>query len=133
MIHPFPFPDFPSLPVSRPPILPTEPAPSAGVVTAFSSAQRCPYEGCMYETASVRSPSQKLRPFEVIGAAMANAPLSARRACDPPTLLPSLRRAGTTFRRKHDLLRHIRSLHVVEKPHECEDCDLSYSRADGVC
>ncbi|RKO88631.1 hypothetical protein BDK51DRAFT_46384 [Blyttiomyces helicus] len=44
-----------------------------------------------------------------------------------------LRVAGANFRRKHDLMRHVRSQHIADKPHHCEECGRIYARADGVC
>ena len=36
------------------------------------------------------------------------------------------------FVRKHDLKRHIRSIHSNSKPHQCPNCSLSFARADGL-
>ncbi|KAI8927763.1 hypothetical protein BC831DRAFT_388432, partial [Entophlyctis helioformis] len=37
-----------------------------------------------------------------------------------------------TFVRKHDLQRHVRSLHSSDRPHVCPHCQVSFARADGL-
>ncbi|RKO89469.1 hypothetical protein BDK51DRAFT_27934 [Blyttiomyces helicus] len=85
---------------------------SACVVNAFSSPQRCPYEGCTKSFATIQA-------------------LRSHWRCHGERTF-ECEACSATFRRKHDLLRHIRSLHVVDKPHQCEACDRSYARADGL-
>jgi Zinc finger, C2H2 type/C2H2-type zinc finger len=44
----------------------------------------------------------------------------------PCTLCPA------SFVRKHDLSRHVRSIHTETKPHVCPNCSMSFARSDGL-
>ncbi|KAJ3415147.1 hypothetical protein HDV05_005427 [Chytridiales sp. JEL 0842] len=39
---------------------------------------------------------------------------------------------GLTFRRNHDLVRHVRTMHDAPKPHTCEACGKGFARADAL-
>ena len=39
---------------------------------------------------------------------------------------------AATFSRKHDLRRHMRSLHSEDRPHHCAHCNLSFARSDAL-
>ncbi|KAI9327345.1 hypothetical protein DFJ73DRAFT_140085 [Zopfochytrium polystomum] len=48
----------------------------------------------------------------------------------PPTLPCTL--CPLLFRRNHDLVRHMRSMHDAGKPHGCKTCGLRFARADAL-
>ncbi|RKO92219.1 hypothetical protein BDK51DRAFT_2844, partial [Blyttiomyces helicus] len=39
---------------------------------------------------------------------------------------------AASFARKHDLRRHIHSLHTEKRPHRCLHCPLTFSRSDAL-
>ncbi|KAJ3039759.1 hypothetical protein HDV00_011886 [Rhizophlyctis rosea] len=49
-----------------------------------------------------------------------------------PFVCPHCTQTEVSFARKHDLRRHIKSLHSEMRPHRCTHCNLSFSRSDAL-
>ncbi|KAJ3273885.1 hypothetical protein HK104_004215 [Borealophlyctis nickersoniae] len=49
-----------------------------------------------------------------------------------PFVCPHCTTTEVSFARKHDLRRHIKSLHSEMRPHRCTHCNLSFSRSDAL-
>ncbi|KAJ3057518.1 hypothetical protein HK097_004040 [Rhizophlyctis rosea] len=49
-----------------------------------------------------------------------------------PFICPHCTSTEISFARKHDLRRHVKSLHSEMRPHKCTHCSLSFSRSDAL-
>ncbi|KAJ3093832.1 hypothetical protein HDU96_002002, partial [Phlyctochytrium bullatum] len=97
----------------------------AGLTTAPIPIAPMPSNG------SPTTPSGPVSPSHADAVALATAALAATITPSPTGGFPCPQ-CPTTFSRKHDLLRHIRSLHTWHRPYQCRHCGLCFSRSDAL-